>query len=40
MKRYEKIARDAVIIYSFAAPMVAILGMIAFWIGCFFMMTY
>lgn len=40
MKRYEKIARDAVLVASFVTPVLAILGMIAFWIGCFFMMTY
>lgn len=40
MKRYEKIARDAVIVYSFTAPALAILGMIVFWMCVFFMVTY
>lgn len=39
MKRYEKIMRDTTMVASFAVPVVAILGIIGFWGGCFIMLT-
>lgn len=40
MKRYEKIAIDTTIVLSFALPVVALLGIFSFFMGCGFMYFY
>lgn len=40
MKRYEKIIQDTTLVLSFALPVVALLGIFSFFMGCGFLYFY